>query len=1020
MAVVTTNTNLSALSYTAGETITIQGGATLTMNATPTVRPGIIQCIRSGKFSIVNPSTTTPIVLESDSHLSDLRFEGNGVLEVRGNMIEIWTSDGTYKSWDFSTLYSGAYTDITHVEVETAPGSGVYQPWRTAEITPHLYAPRHLANSFGAATKTGFEENQQVLFWNSLTKVLETGDGTNGKLIPNGCKVRIPNILITNQYHVSDEAQRHNLTGYSAPTAGTFTITVTNRRTGTVIGTTTDLPYNASLAAVDAALEAVLGIPITTAGGPLPATILITQAGIYTGTPLAFTVNSSVTGGADAVIATTGYAGTDMQLLDLNPSGTFDGEGCMFSRKIYVVNSSFSRFRAVHCGFAGNGFQLSSSNGSVELDNVSCAYNPYFVAVQNVVLNIAGEVSLNRVVMNVAHAAPGYIGTLSNLTRFADVESHSYATQNRTTSSYAMYIQSINNVDIIRPVTTCGKMIFVNCGNLRVIEPKQCDNPSSTQSTLAIAAIEFVNTVDTVIFNLTHAGTASARLAVFLPDAATANIQVIDGTYDGANNTQRILGPVGDGFTITNFKASNLRTGPIIDLPTAFTSKSTIMKKTPMSMGTGTDPVVDTGQDNIYDLVGCTYLGFNAVNSSVENFVGGNFTDLSMTPTTGNVIFGGFGQGTSLTRGGGTYTDQIGSIYLPTDGDTAIATMPFTMHGITSFQNAYPYLIGETLGGKANQWRIMNDGGVTGGTFRISVYDSSGTLLGTTIALAYNASVTTVDTALGTVTGSAGYHTVAGSLTAGYVITFASIYATTSFTLTVDGSLLTGGTSPGTARASAIFSRKAGEELDSSSLIMEYQVKNPTDDWDATWYAINGTNLSGAISALAGYDAGIGLDMRVKFTAVGDDDYRRIQLVAMPTNLDVTTYSPPDSTITFHGVNTTDVAKIYDMSHNLLYTFTGSGLHEFAIGANLDKEAYIVRENSSGVAIMRTQSTPFTLTFGNNGEFDLFAGAEVQLAQSPEVTEIQTAVAALDVGLTPEEHEQLMKTLTTGKFIALN
>ena len=65
--------------------------------------------------------------------------------------------------------------------------------------------------------------------------------------------------------------------------------------------------------------------------------------------------------------------------------------------------------------------------------------------------------------------------------------------------------------------------------------------------------------------------------------------------------------------------------------------------------------------------------------------------------------------------------------------------------------------------------------------------------------------------------------------------------------------------------------------------------------------------------------------------------------------------------------------------------FTGGGLHEFAIGANLDEEAYIVRKNSSAVELMRTQSTPFTLTFGDNGEFDLFAGAEVQLAQVPQI-----------------------------------
>lgn len=47
--------------------------------------------------------------------------------------------------------------------------------------------------------------------------------------------------------------------------------------------------------------------------------------------------------------------------------------------------------------------------------------------------------------------------------------------------------------------------------------------------------------------------------------------------------------------------------------------------------------------------------------------------------------------------------------------------------------------------------------------------------------------------------------------------------------------------------------------------------------------------------------------------------------------------------------------------------------------------AYIVRKNSVGVEIMRTQTTPITLTFGDNGEHDLYSGAEVQVADGTNI-----------------------------------
>ena len=1000
MAVVSTDTNLSLVSYVAGETITIQGGATLTMDSTPAVRPGTIQCIRSGKFSIVNTSTTTPLVLELDSYIYDLRFEGNGVLETRGDMIEIGTGDGTYKSWDFSTLFSGAYTSVTLVEVEITAGSGNYKPWRIIDITPRYYHTARLPLGSGSTNKTNFDANQDCFFWNDDTKVIDTGDGTNGKVIPTGCKVRIPNILLTNKFHYQDAcAHRHSLVSTGSPTGGTFTITIQDRYAGTTLGTTSALAYNASAAQIDTAIEAILGAGTVTVTAGTP--IFITQTGAYATYPLSFQCNNSLTGGTDPLMFTRVYSAPDLMLLDLNASGAADIECAAFGRNVYISNSAYSMFRAVHSGASTNFINLNSANGTLELDHFSYTQGAYFLGATVQISDVAGAVSFNKVVISSGFTSGLLIATLPNLTRFDDVETHRWGVPTATTS-YSLSLSGFQNIDINRLVCTGGRTAFSNSSNINIIDMQHGDSQGTTQQTLNNSGLILANCQDVVIFNLTKIGTCAPRASIFNPDAASSNIQVIGGEYDCSDNTASLATPSGNTTIITNFNATNLRTGPLVDLPAAFTSRSTQLRKVLMTQSTGTDGLVDSGQDNQYDLVSCSILGFNPVNSAVENFIGGNFTDMSITPTTGHVTFGAFGRGVSMSVAGATYTDQIGSIYMPMDGDTAEVTMPFTMHGITSFQNVMPYEVGESLGGKAGVWRIINDGGVTGGTFTLSVYDSAGALVGTTIAIAWNASTTTVDNALGTVTGSTGNHTIGGALQTGYIVTFLSAYGDGVYTLTVDGSLLTGGTKPGTADAYGIPSRRLGEEF-GSGLTTEYAVKTPSGSYGA-WTALTGTNLAGAISALSGYDEADGLDMRLKFTATGDDDYRRVQVVTMPTNVDVTTYSPPDSSIEFHGVNPTDIVRIYDTSDNLLYTFTGGGLQPFAIGDNLGVSAYIVRKNASAVEIMRTETTPFTLTFGDNGEYDLYAGAEIQLAESPDVTIMKNKMKGL---------------LTLGQFVAL-
>jgi len=1002
MAIVTTSQNLTAVSYAAGEIIEIRNGATLTINATPATRPGTIQCITSGKLLIENASTSTPIVLELFDNTRDLRFEGNGIIEVNGAPMEIWTSDGTAKSWDFSTLYSGALTDITYVEVETAPSSGEYMPWFIANITPDYYAPGFPLANRGATEKIRFDAEMEVIFWDSLTRELSTGDGTNGKLIPSGCKVRIPNILITNQDWQPDVFSVHSINSIGIPTGGTFTITLINRRTGTTIGTTGAIAFNATAATIDTAIEAVLGAgTITPAGGPLPTAVTLTLAGAYATTPLAMVVNSSVTGGTNSTIFSLENSTNNMSLLDLNPSGTIDAEWVSFSQKINTVNGSFSRVKLKNTGVGGHAFSFINSNGSAEFDSVSHTSNPKTVLGASTISNISNNVKIKKMVAANASYGTFTVAILPKLETCEDVRILGWGARPSTSAISCLSFTALPNIPIVNPVAIGGRFIFTNLTGNVIVGAKHSDTILTETIVNPANVILLVNCINLTFAYTEKYGVSSARNAFIATDAACSNILVVGGSYNQTNNGAGIVGQHnGAGIAVKNFIVSGSRTAvQSFDAPTSFACTAMSGEKVYVEGGQAATPSIDSNQDGQYDLVGCDLDRLIIANASVENFVGGNFMNTGLTPTTGHISFFAFGAGTGLSLTGGAYTDQIGSIFLPNNGDTAVMTIPYAMHGVTDFQNVSSRFQGECPDGFARAHRITNTGGVTGGTFTISIYDETNTLIGTTAAITFNSSSSTIDAAIETVTG-AGTVTVSGSLLAGFVITFGTGVIRR---VTADGTNLTGGTAPGTMEYYARYTITEDNEVYPG---LEFACRIPGGTWEA-YQTLNGTNLSGAIAALTGYDAGNeGLEIRLRLTATGDFPARRIQQVSLRTNIDPDLYVVKDSFIQFNGPNPTDVIRIRRLSDLgaeppvNLYSFTGGGVHDLDVGANFNEEVFFVREDSTGTVLMR--SLPFTqkLGYGNLGEINLFYGEEIQLAQASTLTTLNQLVEdRLDVAI---------------------
>jgi hypothetical protein len=184
-----------------------------------------------------------------------------------------------------------------------------------------------------------------------------------------------------------------------------------------------------------------------------------------------------------------------------------------------------------------------------------------------------------------------------------------------------------------------------------------------------------------------------------------------------------------------------------------------------------------------------------------------------------------------------------------------------------------------------------------------------------------------------------------------------------------------------------------------ANMTFEFRVRNPSGSY-GSYQSLTGANLSGALSALSGYDSDLGFYMQIRVTATSADVFRILNQVFVRTNID-NTFLWPDATITLQGPNPTDVTRVVRLSDNtVLYSFTGAGTFEFTVGANFGVECFLRREDSGATVLMRTLPKTIFLTTGNNGICPLFYGDEIQLAQSSEVALIKSAVDAyLDVAI---------------------
>jgi hypothetical protein len=984
----------------------IRNGATLTISATPMTRPGTIQCITSGKLRVQNSSTTVPLILDLHDMNHDFRFAAGGVLEFKGAPMSLGTGTGAAKSWDFATLFGGVIRHMTYVEVEEAAGSGVYMPWPIIDEDPKFNLNVDTNTIIGGATPAAFSAGNtlagRVLFWHETNRTLRCGDGTNGAAIPNGCAVRIPNIFVSNRL-LTNQTTVLNMICSGSPTGGSFVLEI-SRENGKVLGTAT-IPFNATAAQVDTLIEAVTGVGTVTAGsGSLPNTAVnVTWTGAYAQERLAVRVVShTLTGGTNPQASVYENNGANMSLINLNPLGTFDAEWVSFSHKIRCITDTFKSFRARNVGFGAAGLQLNNSNGTVDIDGLAILRSPFDNPGRSQINSVLGQVRARRVVSAGKTPAADFIfATTPNLQDVDRVYAYIYGTKNSANNRSLQFITVPSGIKITNIGGFGAPYSFQNTTDMKVVNIAYADTTLSTQQTThGTSGILTSNCTNPTFANLFNGGPASARSYVISTDAASSGVKLLGVNVD-APNTAGLLMQC-SGLDIRNMNMANSRGGPLIDLPTTYLANNLLIKKmfATFSLAQSANGL-DACQGGQYDLVSSSPLGITETFAGVNDFVGGNYADASLTPTTGHVTFGPFGEGVGLELTGAAYTDALGAFLMPEAGDTATITMPFAMHAITGFQNSNPLLYVDAPGALANSHVLAAPGAPTGGTFTLSVYDASNTLIGTTAPIAFNANGTAVASALGALPSLAGNVSVTNSLTSGGSIIFTAALAGQAFIVTIDGSGLTGGTEPGVAYVYGRARLMNGNEKLGASITAEFAVRKPGTSWPA-YQSLTGANLAAAIPALTGYQpGGSGLEMRIKLTTSVASAYTKFNQISLPTNIDPDGWFVGDATITFQGPAADEMVRIVRASDlTVLYSFTGSGAKEFAVGENFDVDVFFRRELPDGTVVMRTLPATQKLTFGDNGTVSLFYGSEVQLAQSPDVTAMKATIDAyLDVAI---------------------
>lgn len=221
--------------------------------------------------------------------------------------------------------------------------------------------------------------------------------------------------------------------------------------------------------------------------------------------------------------------------------------------------------------------------------------------------------------------------------------------------------------------------------------------------------------------------------------------------------------------------------------------------------------------------------------------------------------------------------------------------------------------------------------------------------------------------------------------------------------------------------------------LSANEINLYFKISKADEDLPSTWTQLTTsgssssqnfyTQLQSAFTALTDYDSDEGINFAFKVENANDPNPGRyFTHINFACTVDVN-YTANDASIIFEGGDATEKYEVIkDSDDSVLYTFTGTGKHDFSLGNNFGVDVYFKRYkyvDGSYLLLVNTQYTSQALGYGSNGTIKLYTGNEVQVASTDVESIWSYSTRTTTEGFTSSDRTQLNKGLTTGKFLAL-
>lgn len=606
-----------------------------------------------------------------------------------------------------------------------------------------------------APAQVGSSEVGKVLFFNPLTTQVRMGDGTNGTKIPTGARVRIPNI------HFNSALQQTTLaTAISGTGTQAFTLAAQ-------IGPTTNSGINANQA---------IGSFLLVNGSTIERIHYLTRSAAVVSATSQVRGAYGTTAQASFPIGTTVYwipspnNTTNTAGFSCNPSGTIDLQICSVGMRFRNDFSNYADLTLNNFGcYVTN---IGNSAGTYSLNTLSVLganwQAPTAVSATVTLNSMLGSGSISSI-----HANANYCGNTSGTTfncvniQNAQVISNLRSRQwgrNGAAGSSAFRSIAFTTIKSATPVDglyMAGGGFVINATtniDVKNIFIASLPNGNSTSSTDGTTFTTIQSTVNSTFRGIqVWGGGIVSRGPLINIDSSCESIVCHNKGYSaiaGSLQTSAIVQDAGLNSVIAFISVTNPRIVAGAQSYLFGTSISNsgglfrmLLIDSITSTATGTGGASKSGLE--MDMVAGPHRLFQttATASIIPNLVDIQpIVVLSNTAkSTGSVYVGAFSAQSSFdmyTFSGGTFLDNLGRIYYPAIGDSAIIKSVFALKGITNFtgtafdfnynlgSGTNPIPAGTTVEFRMTNWGTANTGSWTAFTSNANLETARAALTG--------------------------------------------------------------------------------------------------------------------------------------------------------------------------------------------------------------------------------------------------------------------------------------------------